>query len=327
MIDMVSTELASDPAFSRMSTSGSELETCQFNSSLAVEPADNLEMERIDHQQTREILESLRREHQVAEARILELQDQVSKLQILNKRNVQYYERMVQDLISGTIIQQADVKGQRPRSQKPGTNLLVDNAEDEKEQYARQPRTTFSPSKNPRPLSLVQGTGTPGTATISTPSRSPISSQHSALPRLKLPIAVGAGLSIRCGCGSSASNRSSNTRINSPVVSSHDGAGLFPANCTSQSRPGSAHSAESNNGNAISKNDPNIFRQLRHKISNGFLKCHNEKKGGTALPVPTLSASAASLPLHREATRFIRDGEKRLTDDSGYGSLNFQSLP
>jgi hypothetical protein len=246
----------------------------------------------------------------------------------LNERNgqyyEQYYEKVVHDLISGTIIQQADMKGQRPNSQKPGTNLLLDSAEDEKEQYAKQPRTNFSPSKHPRPLSLVQGAGTTGTATTSTPGRSPTSSQHSVIPLFNLPIAIGTGLSIKCG--SSASSRSSNTRINSPVISTYDAAALSTTNRTGQSRPGSAHSNETHNGNATAKNDPNIFRQLRHKISDGLLKCHNEKRGGTAPPVPTLPASV-SMPLHRQAARVITDEEKRLTDDSGYGSLNLQSLP
>jgi hypothetical protein len=63
-----------------------------------------------------------------------------------------------------------------------------------------------------------------------------------------------------------------------------------------------------------------------HKISNPFLRKQSRDDYSKAVQtIPILPPLKASVPLKREMAGVLIDGDKRLTNDSGYDSLRFET--
>jgi hypothetical protein len=68
---------------------------------------------------------------------------------------------------------------------------------------------------------------------------------------------------------------------------------------------------------------------LRNKISNQFMRHDREEKINTTQPAPALESLPAlspSVPLQREMSSILIDGDKRHTGDSGYASIELERV-
>jgi hypothetical protein len=62
-----------------------------------------------------------------------------------------------------------------------------------------------------------------------------------------------------------------------------------------------------------------------HKFGNWFLRKPCREDSRPIEIVPTLPPFAASVPLHRDISGVLIDGDKRRTKDSGYASLQSET--
>jgi hypothetical protein len=295
------------------STSQSEADNWAFNSNRTTLLEEELEKEKADHQKTKEELDR-------AMADILDLREQVEKLQVASKRTSQQYDGLARDLIQEKIVLEANLTHQRPTSLRLRSILLNNSSEVEDLNHMRQSRNVGL-----RPLSIIQSTK--ASETLPAQSKSLTSTHNASLPRLRFPVATSSGN----GSGSTAaSSRTSTIRSSSPVPSGGVSGGLAPASHIGQSRPGSSSSHMSQNVNTTVKKGFQGFQKgLRNKFSNPFMRHDREEKINTAQPTPALESLPAlspSVPLQREMSRILIDGDKRHTGDSGYASIELERV-
>jgi hypothetical protein len=294
------------------STSQSEANNWAFNSNRTTLLEAALEKEKADHQKTKEELDR-------AMADILGLREQVEKLQVASKRTSQQYDGLARDLIQEKIVLEANLTHQRPTSPRHRSILLNNSSKVEDLNHVRQSRNVRL-----RPLSIIQSTK--ASETLPAQSKSLTSTHNASLPRLRFPVATSSGN----GSGSTAaSSRTSTIRSSSPVPSGGVSGGLAPASHIGQSRPGSSSSHMSQNVNTTVKKKgfQGFQKGSRNKFSNPFMRHDREEKINTAQPTPALESLPAlspSVPLQREMSRILIDGDKRHTGDSGYASIELE---
>ena len=91
-------------------------------------------------------------------------------------------------------------------------------------------------------------------------------------------------------------------------------------------RSGSADSIVAPNLSTSTRRDLNPLQQFMHKFSDPFLRKRYRDDSSKAVPtVPTLPPLKASVPLDRQMASVLIDSVKRLTNDSGYDSLRFET--
>lgn len=301
-----------------------------------------LEKEKEDHQKTKEEFEGLSRKYGAVEAELHDLREQVRRLQLSNERTIQQYDELARDLINEKIIHQSSTR-------KKSVSDIVSIGTGEDREHNQKVVHGF---RNPRPLSMMHVAANMGVATPQ--SCSPTSSDNPAILRIPLPIATGRG--SRAGSTASlairtiTSNGTSTVQCSSPVSSENSAATFTRSRPTGRSnRSGSADSLaapninptgrSSRSGSTDSLTAPsfnNIVRKepgpiqywLMHKLSNGLLsKRQREDKNHSTLPTPSPSLSILPDSVLRELSETHRDGDKRLTNDSGYASLEFDTTP
>jgi hypothetical protein len=282
----------------------------RFNNNRTTLLQEELNKEKADHHKTKQALEG-------AMADILGLRERVEKLQIANERTSQQYDGLARSLIQ---IQEANLARQKPMPQGAGSSLLRNSTEVKALDQTRSSRTVGL-----RPLSIIHAATISETAAAQ--SRSRPSSYIATTPRARFPIATSSD--NRYG-SNAASSRNSIIKSSSPVPSSGPHAGLAPASHTDQSEPGSAGSHVTNNVNTTVKKG---LQGLRQKLSHPFMSKHyreeksNTAHSNTAPPPPALESLptlSPSVPLQREMSHILIDGDKRRTnntEDSGYASI------
>jgi hypothetical protein len=321
-----SSEISMRSIFSGMgsATSQSKEGNGQFNNSRATLLEEELEKEKADHQKTKAALDLSNERLQGAMADILDLRGQVEKLQIANKRTSQEYLGLTHDLIHERIIQEANLTRQRPMPQRVPSNLLHNTEVKDLD------HTKSSRNVGLRPLSIIHATTI--SETTAAQGRSLPSSHNVTIPRIRFPVATGSD--NRFG-SASANSKTSTIQNSSPVPSAGVFAGLAPASHTGQSRPVSAGSYMAQNVNTAVKKG---FQGWRHKLSNQFTNKHDREEKfnithsnitqSNISQVPStlksLPALSPSVLLSREMSHILIDGAKRLTDDSGYASLELE---
>jgi hypothetical protein len=288
-------------------------------------------------------LEVLSKKHEAAEAEILELREQVRRLQLSKKRSSQEYD--IREQISEQIIKEAGLR-------KKSVSGISINATGEEGEHNMKTFRRFPSSKHARPLSLSLR---PAAATTGTPIAqiiSPTSSESPAIPRLPLPIVT--GRSSRSGSADSLAPRpaaigkeTSTAQRNRPVSSGNTTLALNPVTPINQrnstdsmdilealefiptcrsNRSGSADSLAATSISNITSEEASPIKHLMRKISDGFMRKPNrEERGSQVPPVPTLPMSVTTAPVFRQLSEAHKDGDKRLTYDSGYASSNFET--
>jgi hypothetical protein len=277
--------------------------------------------------------ESFARIQQAAETENSELLAQVQKM----KELTEFYERLVHSLHNEKIIlQEAD-------SRKKILSGPLPTGTKERE-HSTKPLQSFPSSKNPRPLSLTlrPATASKGSSTSSSPSRKLSASTLHDMPTLQLPIATSPG--SRLGSPDNSKISSENAvhshlahkstvrwcRPNSAGGSEVSSGQPIPASSPSKStgrnkRSGSADSMAAPNLSASPKRDPNSLQQLMHKLSNSLLrKPHRDDSSKAIQTAPSIPPFEATVSLNRQMARVLVDGDKRLTNDSGYDSIRFE---
>ncbi|KAN0089532.1 hypothetical protein V8E51_019792 [Hyaloscypha variabilis] len=294
------------------STSQSEADNWALNSNRTTLLEEQLEKEKADHQKTKEELDR-------AMADILDLREQVEKLQVASKRTSQHYDGLARDLLQEKIVLKANLTHQRFTPQRLRSSLLYNSTEVEDLNHTRQSRNIGL-----RPLSIIQSTR--ASETLPAQSKSLTSSHNASLPRLRFPVATSSG----SGSGSTVASSSTSTiRSSSPVPSGGVSGGLAPASHIGQSRPSSSSSHMTQNVNTTVKKGFQGFQGLRNKISNQFMRHDREEKINTIQPAPALESLPAlspSVPLQREMSSILIDGDKRHTGDSGYASIELERV-
>ena len=300
------------------STSTSEADKWAFNSNRTTLLEEELEKEKADHQKEKADHQKTKEELDRAMADILDLREQVEKLQVASKRTSQQYDGLARDLIQEKIVLEANRTHQRPTSLRLRSILLNNNSEVEDLDHTRQSRNTGL-----RPLSIIQSTKG-SSETLPAQSKSLTSSHNASLPRIRFPVAASSG------SGSGSGSRASTIRSSRPVSSGGVSGGLAQANNISQSRPGSSCGHMTQNVNTTVKKGFQGFQKgLRNKFSNPFMRHDREERINTAQPTPvmeSLPALSPSVPLHREMSRILIDGVKRHTGDSGYASIELERV-
>ncbi len=274
-------------------------------------------------------MESFVRKLQEAEAEISELREQVQEVQA----STEYYEGLARGLISDNIILQEN-------SRNNSVSSLPSTSTKEREHRIKHAQG-LTPSKNPRPLSL---TLRPSIASkdYSLP-RKLSASTFQDTPTIRLPIAT--SFSSVSDSRDSSQIFSENPVIaynahkptsrkcrpdlvdRSQVSSGQPIAVPIPSNPTEgNNRSGSADSITTPNLSASTRRDPKTLQQFMHKFSNPFLRKNYREDGTMAVrTVPSLPILEASIPLNRPMASILVDSDKRLTNDSGYGSLRFET--
>jgi hypothetical protein len=279
-------------------------------------------------------LESFVRKQQAAEAEISELLAQVQEM----KESNEDYERLAHRLNNENIILQ------EAESRKKYVSGLPSTATKERE-YSTKPLQSFPSSKNPRPLSLTlrPATASKGSSTSSSPPRKLSASTLQDTPALQPPIATSP---------SSMLNSPDNSHVSSedPVLThvAHKSTGRLcrpdsanssqvpsgqPVPASSPSKPthrnkrsGSADSIAAPNLSTSTRRDLNPLQHFMHKFSDPFLRKRYRDDSSKVVPtVPTLPPLKASVPLDRQMAGVLVDSDKRLTNDSGYDSLRFET--
>jgi hypothetical protein len=278
-------------------------------------------------------LESIVRKQQAAEAEISELLVQVQEM----KESNEYYERLAHSLNENIILQKAE-------SRKKYVSGLLSTATRERE-HSTKPLQSFPSSKNPRPLSLTlrPATASKGSSTSSSPPRKLSASTLQDTPALQAPIGTSP---------SSILDSPDNSQVSSedPVLThvTHKSTGRLcrpgsanssqapsgqpvPASSPSKptyrnKRPGSADSIAAPNLSTSTRRDLNPLQHFMHKFSDPFLrKRYRDDSSKAVSTVPTLPPLKASVPLDRQMAGVLVDSDKRLTNDSGYDSLRFET--
>jgi hypothetical protein len=250
--------------------------------------------------------ESFARQQQAAEDEISELRARLREMQ----KSTEYYEDLARSYISQNIILQ-----EAANSKKKFASGMPSTATKERE-HSTKPVQSFPPSKNPRPLSLTLRPATANKGS-STPPRKLSASTLQETSTLRPPIS--ASSSSRLGSPDNSHASSENPVV---VHSAHKSA----------SRKFRSDSAESNDFSsgqpvlASSPPKPTGRNNWMPKLSNPFQrKQHRDDSSREIQPVPILPPLEASVPLDRQMARVLVGGDKRLTNDSGYGSLRFET--
>jgi hypothetical protein len=272
-------------------------------------------------------MESSIRIRNAMEAEISELQQQVRELQI----STEQYEELARSAINDKIILQESISRKKSISERPPTSS------EERGHSTKQAQ--FPSSKNPRPLSLTLRPATahkaspspprrPSPSNLDNPSslRPPNTTHSSSRPVTPDNSQVFPGHPVtsnespkstgqRYRPSSSDSNQRSSAR-HVPISSPPKSAGQINMSGTTDPTTAPNSSTSSRRG----------FLQSMHKLSNQFLrKQYRDDSTKTAPTVPVLPPFEASVPLNRQMAGILVDGDKRLTNDSGYDSLRSEA--
>ena len=287
---------------------------------------EELNSERKQRQKEREFFARIQ---QAAETENSELLAQVREMQKLTE----YYERLVHSLNNEKIIlQEAD-------SRKKILSGLSPTGTKERE-YSTKPLQSFPSSKNPRPLSLTlrPATASKGSSTSPSPPRKLSASALHDTPTLQLPIATSLGTRLVSSDNNKISSNNAvhshlaqkstvrwcrpNSAGSSEVSSGQPVPAPSPSNSAGRNkRSGSADSMAAPNLSA-----PNSLQQLMHRLSNSLLrKPHRDDSSKAIQTAPSIPPFEATVSLNRQMASVLVDGDKRLTNDSGYDSLRFET--
>jgi hypothetical protein len=317
-------------------------------------------------QQTKDELDSAAKRHReeldsmskTYQAQILDLREQLRKLQLTNKRMVKQYEGLTRDLINEKIILQDASARKKSVSDLPPIGT-------EEREHSTKASHRFPPSKEPRPLSLSLRTVSAVNTPLAAHSNSPTSSDNA--PTLNITIPMPNGRSNRSRSSESLvlrpaamSHGTSPIRSNNAVSSEDQIVTRAPARATGRgNRSGSAGSLAAPNFSDAVRRDTNPKPHWMHKISNPFMRKQFREDSSRSVrpvqPVPALplladsvatlktSAGSAStlttsagpvpalptldrtVPLNIQMSDVLIDGDKRRTKDSGYDSLRFDT--
>lgn len=278
-----------------------------------------MQREKEEHRKRIEALDLSIKRHQAAMAEVMNLQEQIQKLQVSSQQpSQQYEEALVFEMIQENL-------RRRPTPQRAQSNLS-NYANETENSHNTRPSCTAKL----RPLSILDQATSDETAV--TQSRGLTSTRNPAISRGRFPISTGPS-STRLG--SAVSSRRTSTISSSQTPSSDVSTALTPGNPTSQPRPASGHSCMAQNVNTAVKKG---VKRLTHKLSN-LSNCGREENNNTAQPGPSQLAPAlpeleVHVPLRRQMSGIPNYVENRNTGhsdqtfDSGYGpSFECERLP
>jgi hypothetical protein len=292
----------------------------------AIEARDELKSLTKKHQ---DALEYWSKKYQAMESEVHDLRKEVRRLQLLNERTSQGYDGMTHELISEKIIEEAT-------SRKNSVSDVSIVTIGEEKGHSHKTLRKFPSSKNARPLSLSLSlrTVTTSNSTVTAQNSRPTSLENAAILRLPIPIATGP--SSRPGSADTLAfrpapvhSRTSSSQCTSPISTALLPPGASLTTPTGRgTRFGSADSLTISNISTVAPRNPSPIKQLMRKISDGFMrKPHRDEKLSHVPRVPSLPTSSIPASALGEFCDTCKESGKRLTNDSGYESLGFETSP